>query len=169
MRRQVSISEYPDYARAILTAAQAIVAEFQWKHGTYVLCANGGPRQEVQQVHFHLFFGASPLHKPLSESSSELVQRSGVIKTVRYPQPDGRLHLALILQDRKQVEGEQEVALVSRNSLLTTLLDALPSLNAQFHLVERGYTFLMHDVENDNRSNIGGHIVAGTMREEANS
>ena len=60
------LSEYPDYAMAILTAAQAIVAQFQWKHGTYVLCANGGSRQEVQQVHFHLFFEDSPLREPFS-------------------------------------------------------------------------------------------------------
>src|SRR5881227_3661472 len=43
------------YVPAIFSAARDVIAELELNIVGYVFCANGGPRQEVGQVHFHLF------------------------------------------------------------------------------------------------------------------
>lgn len=43
------------YIDEIFKVAKEIVEELEWEKSGYTLLANGGARQEVNQLHFHLF------------------------------------------------------------------------------------------------------------------
>lgn len=45
------------YIEEILKTARQIVEEFDWEKEGYTLLLNGGTRQEVNQLHFHLVSG----------------------------------------------------------------------------------------------------------------
>jgi diadenosine tetraphosphate (Ap4A) HIT family hydrolase len=58
------------YFSDILLAAKEVIQLTNLTGQNYVLCANGGTRQEVQQVHFHLFTKesyANPFVQPIPE------------------------------------------------------------------------------------------------------
>ena len=46
-----------EYIEDVFRAAKEIVVELEWEKGGYTLLANGGDRQEVNQLHFHLTSG----------------------------------------------------------------------------------------------------------------
>jgi len=153
----LALSQYPDYAIAIFNAAQNIVATLGWSQGTYVLCANGGSRQEVQQVHFHLFAGVSPVDVSLGEMDRERVHQNEQIKVIRSPRPDGQLQFKLL--PLGSIQTNEDVPL--GQSIFAAFVGSLPSLNQQFHLIQQGYTFLMDDVHADHPTSVAGYILAG--------
>jgi len=153
-------SQYPEYITAVFTAAQDIVTGLNWEHGTYTLRANGGPRQEVQQVHFHLSSENSPVQTPPSEAHTRIVNEGTGVKIVQYFQCDGSIHLVLIPQDEKRIQ-EIQGSSSHENQVLKALLGALPLLDHQFHLTQRGYTLIMDNLDPNNLSTLVGHIVAG--------
>jgi histidine triad (HIT) family protein len=155
------LRRYPDYATAILGAAREIAFALHWERGTSVLCANGGPRQEVQQVHFHLFCGNVPAREPLSEAKGKIVYSNEVMQAVCYPQSDGRLHIALMSQCSLSADGgpTSDVPFVA-------FLQSLPSLDQQLRLVQRGYTFLIDHSESEDGVNLIGYITTGSAKKE---
>ena len=45
------------YIKEVYMVAKEIVKELGWESGGYTLLTNGGNRQEVNQIHFHLYTG----------------------------------------------------------------------------------------------------------------
>lgn len=52
-------SEDSAFLAELIETAQKLVRDFNLEEGGYRLIANGGPFQEVQQLHFHLVGGGS--------------------------------------------------------------------------------------------------------------
>lgn len=46
-----------DYITAVFQVAKDIVADNNWDESDYTIITNGGSRQEVEQLHFHLGSG----------------------------------------------------------------------------------------------------------------
>jgi histidine triad (HIT) family protein len=162
----LALSQYPEYITAVFTAAQDIITELNWEHGTYTLRANGGPRQEVQQVHFHLSSEHSPIQTPSSEAHTRIVDQSTGVKIVQYFQSDGSIHLALIPQHEKPAQ-EVQASSSQHNQILKALLGVLPTLDNQFHLSRRGYTLIMDNLDPNDPSAFVWDIVARSSDQQA--
>lgn len=143
------------YAPAIFLAARDVVSGLNFKEGGYTLCANGGPRQEVQQVHFHLFTGTYLVNKFEKDSAHELLRRGSEIAVVRPHRPDWEIHVAIIPTGRRltlpSLGGESE-------ALLKEVVSVLPSLDKEFNLAGRGYTLVVQD---RGAEELAFHIIAG--------
>jgi diadenosine tetraphosphate (Ap4A) HIT family hydrolase len=151
------LGKYPQYAAALFTAAQEIVAAFHWEPGNYVFCANGGPRQDVSQVHFHLYAGSSPLLS-LKETKAELVQESETVKVVCCARSEQSLQLRLIPHHRPGNSNTSGLASLDA-PVFSTLLQVLPTLDQQFHLMQQGYTFVVIDVAPQHALDATGYIL----------
>jgi diadenosine tetraphosphate (Ap4A) HIT family hydrolase len=105
-----------------------------------VLCANGGLRQDVQQVHFHLLRGerwVTPLFGP---RSSEYLLTSANWVVLRHPQPAWMTHMVVMptpaLPPLPRLQREHADRLAS-------LAAAVPVIHRQLALGRQGYTVLI--------------------------
>lgn len=151
------LGTYPRYAAALFCAAQDIVADLHWKPGSYVLCANGGPRQDVPQVHFHLYDGSLPLFSVDGRETKQVLQREHVNVVCRIQSEQLQLQL-------NSATGLENAA-PSDAFLFSSLLQALPALNDSYHLVQQGYTFALNDVAPQQASDLTGYILTRSKRE----
>lgn len=159
------LSQYPEYITAVFTAAQEIVTDLNWVHGTYSLRANGGPRQEVQQVHFHLSSEPSPVQAPPSEAKTRIISQSTGVTIVQHFQSDESIHLILIPEYEEPVQELQDAS-PRYAQILKALLGVLPALDRQFHLTQRGYTLIMDNLDPNNPSALVSHVVAGISNQQ---
>lgn len=154
------LGKYPRYAAALLAAAQDIVADLHWKAGNYILCANGGPRQDIPQVHFHLYAAPSPL-LPSEGAKTEMVQQYDAVKVVCCTGSKQSVQLQLIALPQSGSAAPSEFA-PSNAFVFSTLLQALPTLDQQYHLMQEGYTFVVNDVE---ALNLTGYVLTRSKGE----
>lgn len=151
------LGTYPHHATALFCAAQNIVADLHWKQGSYVLCANGGPRQDVPQVHFHLYAGSLPLFS-MEGRETKLVLQSGSVNVVGCVQSEQ-------LQLQLSSAAGRENAAPSDAFLFSSLLQALPTLNDSYHLAQQGYTFALNDVAPQQASDLIGYVLTRSKKE----
>jgi histidine triad (HIT) family protein len=147
----------PRYAAALFRAAQNIVADLHWKPGSYVLCANGGPRQDVPQVHFHLYAGSLPLFSMEGRETQLALQRENVNVVCRVQSEQFYLQVALVAGPRNEAPSDA--------FLFSSLLQALPTLNDSYHLVQQGYTFALNDVAPQGASDLTGYVLTRSKKE----
>lgn len=153
----VVLSKYPRYATALFCAAQNIVADLHWKQGSYVLCANGGPRQDVPQVHFHLYAGSLPLFS-MEGRETTLMLQSGSVNVVSCVKSE-QLQLQLT-----SATGRENAA-PSDALLFSSLLQALPRLDTSYSLTQQGYTFALNDVFPQQALDLTGYVLTHPQKE----
>jgi histidine triad (HIT) family protein len=123
------------YFDEMLSAARQIVDQLGLRRQGYALCANGGPRQEVQQVHVHLFTGERYVSdQPVAIPVAESPYRDEGCVAYLHPAPEWESHLLL-----QPVDGRPGSA----------ILAALPLVVRTLGLEAKGYTLVMQSGPGD--------------------
>lgn len=124
---------------AILAAAREVAS--QQGMSDYVLCSNGGARQDVMQVHFHLFAGNGWANAP-QDLGSVLLEDDRVI-AYNHPQASWETHLVI----------------ESKQRLWKDVIEALPAVVESRRLLEDGYTVVVPAAGDG-----ALHLIAGKWR-----
>jgi histidine triad (HIT) family protein len=146
------------YVAAIMLAARRIVNDLGLREHGYVLCANGGPRQEVMQVHFHLFTGQRYVRPFDGEPPPMSLVAAPEPAVFPHPRPNWETHL--LICPRRPLPPLADLTLAN-GPALPRLIDPLPELDARFHLTARGYTLFIQEHEATERRRLILHIAAG--------
>jgi diadenosine tetraphosphate (Ap4A) HIT family hydrolase len=148
--------------RALFTpltrAAQTTIRRLGLDQQGYVLLANGGPRQEVPQVHFHLFTDRAPVTAVAGDPPAcDGAPEAGVV-VVPHPRPTEPLHLLLSPHpEQPPLSRLDEYGLRA----LPALLAPLSRLEAEHRLTARGYSLVMAETDDASRRRLTLHLIAG--------
>lgn len=120
--------------------------------GGFTLVANGGKRQEVQQVHFHLFTD-HPMVSDCRALEEAPLLCEGDVRVLRHPAPEWAVHL--VLQPDSQTKEDAA-------AYFSSILKCIDCLDDQFRLAQMGYS-LVHQADGSggNAQRPVFHIVAG--------
>ncbi len=134
-------TENVGYFADVLSAAGAIVQKKGLKAPS--LCSNGGPRQEIHQLHFHLFANRCYVTPVPQSATISAVYVDDNVRIVPHPSPNSQLHMVVYAQDwRGAAKG-------------------LSILNDRYNLVSQGYTVFLEMQGAEPYGGISFHVVAG--------
>lgn len=138
------------YLGAIRQTVLAIRAVYPEYRDSFTLVANGGRKQEVQQVHFHMFTGHDFV-RPLPPDASIPADHTGSTLLMPHPVPDWELHYII----RPAPDGDA-------SSYDAAVLQRLSTLAAEHGLTQRGYSLVWRCDETDANTALPIlHIVSG--------
>ena len=139
-------AEHSTFAQ-IWSAAMEVHVRHPEVYHAFTLVANGGKRQEVQQVHFHLFTD----HPLVNETSGERVLDQDEELCILQPlHPEWEVHLIL------------KPAQASQDAYFRSVLRSIDRLNDRFDIVQKGYSLVyQHNPQNNDREMPVFHIVSG--------
>lgn len=158
-RRIRSLLELADPANAdlyadILLVAHAVEQALGLASHDYVLCANGGPRQEVQQVHFHMFSGERYVSSPDGDPPQLLYEDDEIIG-FNHPTPDWDVHVVIRLRP-EVANGVYETA--------SPLGRIATQLVSDLGLDRRGYTLVIQHDGGSYCRGLAFHVIGGYRR-----
>jgi histidine triad (HIT) family protein len=146
------------YVPAIFFAARDVIAKLGFEDIGYVFCANGGPRQEVGQVHFHLFTGQR-LVSELSETAEKgLILQGKTVAAFHHPEPNWETQIVVVPTGKTASLCSLDA---SDGPVLEETLSMLRTLDEQFQLVKRGYTLVVQEMSGSGQRQFLCHVVAG--------
>lgn len=136
---------------SILAAVQEIAAAQAAYAPGFTLAANGGRRQEVQQVHFHLFTGHDMVGDggEMAGDDGELF-RCGTVRVLRHALPAWERHLLL-------APGEE----ADRHAYLRDVLRCVARLAEDDDLQAMGYSLVCRQQGREEAALPAFHLVAG--------
>ena len=142
----------------IWDAAGDIRAAHPAYHGPFTLVANGGKKQEVQQVHFHMFTHHDMVRDAQGNAEIALFHDEDTA-VWEHPDPDWDIHAVL-----KPMAGAK------RDCYFRSVLHSMDQLDASFHLAQRGYSLVCQsDQANHDAECPVFHIISGRKTQEARS
>ncbi len=149
------------YFVKIWEAAMDICAAYPAYHNAFVIIANGGKRQEVQQVHFHLFANHELVHPYAAQEQAEnLFYRDQDICILQHPDPNWETHF-VIMPALFQMAADKG----NPSSYLSGILHSIDILDASFHIVQRGYSLVYQYTKQETETGFPiFHIVSGEKR-----
>jgi diadenosine tetraphosphate (Ap4A) HIT family hydrolase len=139
----------------LLQAASETIRQRGWAASDYALMANGGPRQEVGQVHFHLFRGCDFVS--CREATGDVILANEETVVMSHACTTWQTHLVL----RPRHEGPPLSHAASARER-GGLLSVLPELDRRHDLQRRGYSLCID--ERDGGGKLVAHIVAEKLR-----
>jgi diadenosine tetraphosphate (Ap4A) HIT family hydrolase len=141
----------------LLVALRDTAVTAERKHGTPVLLfANGGSRQDVGLVHWHITFQHELLDRPAPLDSWEaLDEHCEVVAT-----SSTRWRVHLLLRPRKRLPPFQCLS-DADVAELASMLTCLPALDSRFRLTELGYALCFAPGFDSREEDLVVHIVAG--------
>lgn len=153
--QQLGSEQFVGYFARIMDAAMDICAKHAAYQKGFVLVANGGKKQEVQQVHFHMFTNHQMVNGFSEQTAAEkAVVSNGVLSMQEYS--EWETHYVL----RPAADDAQD-----KEPYLCSALHCIHILDEEFDIVNKGYSFLFQ---------YGGqaaewdrpvfHVVAGKRR-----
>jgi histidine triad (HIT) family protein len=116
----------------------------------YGVCVNGGSRQDVYQVHFHLFSQTEA--KPLT--LDKLAYQKDDISLYQPCQPDCEVHLVVKMETKLSLLSGEGQSIEN----LVEIFKLLPELTGKFNLVELGYSLVLAETRD---TGLVGYITAG--------
>lgn len=146
------------YAAALWQTVQTLSAErVEYRNG-FTLIANGGWRQEVQQVHFHLFTGWSPpACNGAEEQDGRLCYRDESISIRQLAGSPGKLHFVLL-------PVAQYGAAQNTSGCLPAVLQGIRYLDVQMQIGEHGYSLLYRRTGGSTMEAPVFHVLADTKK-----
>lgn len=126
---QMASESLSRYFGRVWEAAEAIRAAHPEYHDGYILVANGGKRQEVQQVHFHMFTGHDMVHDHAAQAAS-VYCRERACCVLKPADPDWEIHFVI------KPTG------TDRDAYFRSVLQSIALLDTRFHIVQRGYSLV---------------------------
>lgn len=147
------------YLGDILRATHEVLRELGLWFDYVMLLANGGPRQEVRQAHFHLAVGEPLVIAVPGEAPLETILSTPGALVAKHPFPTRETHL--LIQPRRAVSL---TAALSRPPLadLAAMIGALPELDQRFSLERRGYAVCIQGRSEAERRRLTMHVIAGS-------
>lgn len=132
------------------------VQAIRQSHATYqdefTLVANGGPRQEVQQLHFHLFSRPSLVQKGrMHDQPTSILYHTKGFCIFRHPSPQWEHHFIIQVPLSGKAFGEP-----------SELLECVHWLNDTFSLTQKGYSLVYsHDQTDGDNEPVFFHVTSG--------
>lgn len=157
--QQMSSERYGMYFMKIWETAGAIRATHPEYHDSFVMVANGGKRQEVQQVHFHMFTHHELVNEYSAQEQADRVFYSdGHIDVLEHPHPNWEIHFVMKPTSSSRMPGTEE----SPYAYFRSILLSIDVLNREFNIVQRGYSLVyQHSKQKSDSSYPVFHIVSG--------
>jgi histidine triad (HIT) family protein len=121
------------YLLDCLTIANVISQESHLNHN-YLLCTNGGPRQEVKQLHFH-FLREFQINQV---NIQDFHLGKNEIKAIEHPQKNWEFHMILLPAIKFSQKG-----LTYSKELIDSIHRVIQEVNVlvkEYHLNEKGFT-----------------------------
>ncbi|MCH5286486.1 MAG: HIT domain-containing protein [Christensenellaceae bacterium] len=157
--QQMASDDFARYFVKIWEAAQDISAMRPEYHDAFTLVANGGRRQEVQQVHFHMFTDHEMVSEYAAQGQAERVcYRDGAICVLAHPAPDWEIHYVVRPGSASFTAGSAE----DQQAYFKGVLQSIDLLNARFNIIQRGYSLVyQRNKRSSDREYPVFHIVSG--------
>lgn len=140
----------------ILKAAMAVHAGLPQSRDGFVLLANGGPKQDVQQVHFHLFTGQPMVRDPLPALPEEPCYQEGRLRLWKHPRPEWEWHFVLTPAAHSPAGDDETIT-----GYLSSVLRSIDELDARYGIVEKGYSLLWQSGGQQTGEWPVFHLIAG--------
>lgn len=151
--QQMSAPALSGYFEKIWTAAMEVWEKSPELYGSFKLVANGGKRQEVQQVHFHLFTKHAAANACADDAQDETIFcQNESICVFEPPHPEWEVHFGL-----KPVQANQ-------SAYFRSVLQTVELLDDQFKIVEKGYSIVYQHSPQQHREMPVFHITSGSKR-----
>ncbi len=137
--RQMKLDCFNKYFAKILGVAKDICVMHPEYHDAFTIVANGGKRQEVQQVHFHMFTNHEIVNEYSAEEQAEGVFYSDkIICVLEHPRPNWELHFVIKpILSSPMAENEEYKSMYFRS-----VLHSIDLLNVEFNIVQSGYSLI---------------------------
>lgn len=135
---------------AIFQAAQRLSATLPPYHDSFTLVANGGKRQEVQQVHFHMFTDYAMVNAFTAQEPPEnCLCPDEDICVFPHPNPNWAFHFII----QPSTDHPQ--------AYFKSVLQCIDRLNAEYDIVSKGYSLVYQHTANTTDVLPVFHIVSG--------
>lgn len=157
--QQMASDSFSKYFVKIWETAKDICAKHPDYNDSFVIVANGGKRQEVQQVHFHMFNNHEIVNEYSEQEKAESIFYSDrYICILEHPNPNWEVHFVIKPISSSQMAGNEEY----KYTYFRSILHSIDILNVEFNIVQRGYSLVYqyNKQKNDNGYPIF-HIVSG--------
>lgn len=156
---ELTQTENQIYLEDIWRTARDVFVKERFSAEQYALLVNGGIRQDVKQVHFHLHQPkdvlSAPLHLPIN---STIMQTKAFSVHQRSEQP---LHLLLIPKETFPPLSKWEEADVQQLSHLELPLDELEQV---YTLSSRGFSLIIQEDSELEQQQLVIHLTAGKLQ-----
>lgn len=150
IRNLQALASDVSYFETVFQAAQHLSATLPQYHNSFTLVANGGKRQEVQQVHFHMFTDHEMVNVcNIQEPASNGFYRDKNISILPHPSPDWEIHFVL----QPSTEHPQDY--------FKSVLQSINQLNAEYGIVSKGYSLVYQHIANTADAYPVFHIISG--------
>ena len=147
--QQMAQEGYNGYLEKIWAAAMALRAA-RPEYSSFTLVANGGKRQEVQQVHFHMFTDHPMARESGAVQEGKRIYTDGSVCVMAHAAPEWECHLVV-----KPVTG-------AKTEYFKSVLRCIDRLDVEFQIVQRGYSLVhQHNGQPENGELPVFHIVSG--------
>ena len=153
------------YGTELWKAVTHLAGQYAAYHGGFTLVANGGTRQEVGQVHFHLFTGQELVNDAVQEMQEAGEYSSDLIRVYRPSKPEYDLHLLLLPNIQSRGLGQTMLT----GELLAAALQTLPALAAAQPLAENGYSLICQHRQGNDLQQPTFHLISGKRKSTAES
>lgn len=151
--QQLASESYSIYCVKLWKAVKEIVELHPEYKDSFALVANGGKRQEVGQVHFHMFTNHEAVNEYSYASLAESVfYRDSDVNILEHPNPNWEKHFVILPDLLFEIE----------NRYFRNILHSIDLLDAEFHIVQKGYSFVyQYDKQKSDAEWPVFHIVSG--------
>lgn len=137
--QQMALDSFSKYFVKICETAEDICVTHPEYHDAFVLVANGGKRQEVQQVHFHMFTNHDIVNEYSAQERAEnAFYRDRDICVLEHPNPNWEVHFVIKPVSSSQMAGDEE----NKDMYFRSILHSIDLLNDEFNIVQRGYSLI---------------------------
>lgn len=137
--QQMVQDRFSRYFVKVWEAANDICVRSPQYKDSFVIVANGGKRQEVQQVHFHMFSNHQIVNEYFAQGRGEKVFYSDRdICVVEHLNPNWEVHYVVKPVLSFQMAGNEEY----KYTYFRSVLHCIDLLNVEFNIVGRGYSLV---------------------------
>lgn len=150
------------YLLEIWWAVETLAAtRLEYRQG-FTVAANGGKRQEVGQVHFHLFTGHPLVSKdPAAGQEGPVLFTDAAVCIRRHPSPEWALHFVV----QPAIAAVEKSRTGARAPMSEAYLQAIPKaisqLQDRYVLAEKGYSLVYRQSSNSPAALPTFHLIAG--------
>lgn len=125
----------------------------------FVIVANGGKRQEVQQVHFHMFTSHEIVNEySVQEQAESVFYCDRDICVLKHPNPNWEVHFVIKPILSSQTAGNKEY----QYTYFRGVLHSIDLLDAECNIVQRGYSLVcQYNRQKSDKECPAFHIVSG--------
>lgn len=160
--QQMALDEFGKYFVKVWESVKAIRETRPEYNDFFVIVANGGKRQEVQQVHFHMFTNHEIVNEyPAQAQAESFFYRDGDICVLEHPNPNWEVHFVIKPISSSQMAGSEEY----KYTYFRRVLHGIDLLNDEFNIVQRGYSLVyQYDKQKSDKDCPVFHVVSGKKR-----